>query len=293
MVTDYVERAASGHVVLDIGDGVGALIVHTTEQLRGREIEASPHGHDWLRTHTAVLERRLGGRTLFAAVFPALPAGAYTIWRNDRSGDEITIAGGAVAELDWRTVGDVTLRLSQAHRDDSRDEPRPAVTLDDLPPRYRRGQAISAAPMGTAPMRYTADGRVAWDQMWTAFCDLALAGGPPHRDAMLEPAAPEEALAAPDAYARVVAEIERGLLLVTGLPTVRSTSPGWVGLRCTGEEMARWLRRAIEVENVRVRCDGAVLYLPAGPHFREEREIKNVVTVVAKTHHYWIEHRTG
>jgi sirohydrochlorin cobaltochelatase len=42
-----------------------------------------------------------------------------------------------------------------------------------------------------------------------------------------------------------------------------------------------------------VRRDGAVLYLPAGPHFREEREIKNVVTVVATTHHYWIEHRTG
>ena len=36
----------------------------------------------------SALERRLGRRTLFAAVFPALPAGAYTIWRNDRSGDE-------------------------------------------------------------------------------------------------------------------------------------------------------------------------------------------------------------
>jgi sirohydrochlorin cobaltochelatase len=57
--------------------------------------------------------------------------------------------------------------------------------------------------------------------------------------------------------------------------------------------MARWLRRAIEIENVRVRREGAVLYLPAGPQFRAEKEIKNVVTVVAKTHHYWIEHRTG
>ena len=142
-------------------------------------------------------------------------------------------------------------------------------------------------------MRYNANGQVAWDEMWTDFCDLALAGGPPHRDAMLEPAAPEEALAAPDDFARVVAEIERGLLLVTGLPTVRSTSPGWVGLQCTGEEMARWLRRAIEIENVRVRRDGIVLYLPAGPYFGADKEIKNVVTVVAKTHHYWMEHRTG
>ena len=57
--------------------------------------------------------------------------------------------------------------------------------------------------------------------------------------------------------------------------------------------MARWLQHAITVENVKVRRDDTVLYLPAGPHFREEKEIKNVVTVVAKTHHYWMEHRNG
>jgi len=31
--------------------------------------------------------------------------------------------------------------------------------------------------------------------------------------------------------------------------------------------------------------------LPAGPAFRLDKEIKNVITVVAKTHHYWTEHR--
>jgi len=35
------------------------------------------------------------------------------------------------------------------------------------------------------------------------------------------------------------------------------------------------------------------LYLPAGPQFRIEREIKNVITVLAKTHHYWQEHIAG
>jgi sirohydrochlorin cobaltochelatase len=144
--------------------------------------------------------------------------------------------------------------------------------------------------MGSAPLLYTDEGQVAWDQMWTDFCDLALAGGPPHRGTLLEPILPAEAIADPAGYERVVAEIERGWQLVTGLPTVRSTTPGWVGLRCSDEEMALWLLRAIVVENVSVRREGTTLFLPAGPHFQLEEEIKNVITVVAKTHHYWKEH---
>ena len=73
---------------------------------------------------------------------------------------------------------------------------------------------------------------------------------------------------------------------------MRSKSPGWVGLRCIDEEMALWLLRAIIVENVCVRREGSILFLPAGPTFRLEKEIKNVVTVVAKTYHYCTEHRS-
>jgi sirohydrochlorin cobaltochelatase len=54
--------------------------------------------------------------------------------------------------------------------------------------------------------------------------------------------------------------------------------------------MALWLLRAIVVENVTVRREGTILYLPAGPDFKLENEIKNVITVVAKTNHYWQEH---
>jgi sirohydrochlorin cobaltochelatase len=54
--------------------------------------------------------------------------------------------------------------------------------------------------------------------------------------------------------------------------------------------MAIWLMRAIVVENVMVRREGSVLFLPAGSRFTLEDEIKNVVTAVAKTHHYWTEH---
>jgi hypothetical protein len=54
--------------------------------------------------------------------------------------------------------------------------------------------------------------------------------------------------------------------------------------------MAGWLLRAIVMENVAARRRGAILELPASPHFRLEKEIKNVITVIAKTCHYWLGH---
>ncbi len=158
-----------------------------------------------------------------------------------------------------------------------------------LPPRYQ-DQLPSAAPMGAAGLKIADDGSVAWNEIWTDFCDLALAGGPPHRGSLLEPVNPTEIEANPEGYEKTLAELERGLTMVTGLPVVRSVNPGWIGLECDSEEMALWLLRAIVVENVSVRREDKVLYFPAGPNFRLEKEIKNVVTVVAKTNHYWQEH---
>jgi cation diffusion facilitator family transporter len=163
-----------------------------------------------------------------------------------------------------------------------------------LPPRYQDPNvSVSAAPMGAAALQYDEQGEVAWDEMWTGFCELALAGGAPHRGTLLEPVHEAAIAANPAGYDRVVAEMERGLVQVTGLPTVRSEVLGWVGLECTSEEMALWLLRAIVVENVTVRREERVLWFPAGPDFRLEREIKNVITVVAKTTHYWQEHIAG
>ena len=48
---------------------------------------------------------------------------------------------------------------------------------------------------------------------------------------------------------------------------------------------------AIAAENVSVRREAATIFLPASCTFSLEKEIKNVVTVVAKTYHYWSEHR--
>jgi sirohydrochlorin cobaltochelatase len=54
--------------------------------------------------------------------------------------------------------------------------------------------------------------------------------------------------------------------------------------------MAAWMLRAIIVENILVRREGSILFLPAGPEFRIEKEIKNVITAIAKTTHYWFGH---
>lgn len=160
-----------------------------------------------------------------------------------------------------------------------------------LPPRYQGCyQEVNPHSMGSAKLKYSSDGKVAWDDVWTSFCDLALAGGPPHRGTLLGPVSAEEARANPALYRTVVEEIGRGLWLTTHLPILPLLAPGWVGVRCRDVAMAGWLVRAIVAENVSARQDGDMLLLPAGPHFQLAREIKNVVTALAKTCHYWTDH---
>ena len=155
-----------------------------------------------------------------------------------------------------------------------------------LPPRYQ-SSVPSAAPMGAAGLVFDDEGNAAWNEIWTDFCDLALAGGPPHRGSLLEPIDPAKVEANPEGYAYTLQELERGIRMVTGLPVVQSENPGWIGMECESEEMALWLLRAIVVENVSVRREKNILFFPAGPDFKLEKEIKNVVTIVAKTNHYW------
>jgi hypothetical protein len=89
--------------VLDIGDGVGALIISTRADVRGHEIEVSPVGDETRRTHTAVLERRVNGRSVFAALFLALPVGEYHIWTDDLNATQrVSIIEGEVTQVDWR-----------------------------------------------------------------------------------------------------------------------------------------------------------------------------------------------
>ncbi len=56
--------------------------------------------------------------------------------------------------------------------------------------------------------------------------------------------------------------------MITGLDVITDAPPGWIGLVCADDAMAIWLLRAILVENVAVRREGSVLYLPAAPDYR-------------------------
>ena len=139
--------------------------------------------------------------------------------------------------------------------------------------------------MAAAPFVWRADGRPDWRAMWTTFCELALFGGPPHRG-------PEQALrgardgedagaCAPD----MVAEMRRGIWETTGL-YAELGAPGWMAITCESCAMAEWLGAAIVLENVEARVEDDRVLVPAGPRLQLEDQVKSVVTVVAKTHHY-------
>ncbi len=160
-----------------------------------------------------------------------------------------------------------------------------------LPEEYQDGyEDLQPAPMRSAGLKYRADGRVAWDQIWGSFCDLAMAGGPPHKGTLLEPGRRAEIDARPERYEDVTEEICRGVRMAADLDAEPSPHPGWVRVLCLNETMTGWLLRAIVMENVSVHAHGTTLDLPAAPGFRLEKEIKNVVTVIAKTCHYWMGH---
>jgi hypothetical protein len=90
--------------VLDIGGDVGALILYTPPELVGAEIEVSPIDRPDQRTHTQVLERQTSGPPIHAALYAELTEGTYWIWDDDPDRTHVvTIRGGRVEELDWRS----------------------------------------------------------------------------------------------------------------------------------------------------------------------------------------------
>jgi hypothetical protein len=107
-------------VVLDIGGEVGALILYAPPELSGAEVEISLPGAG-PRTHSIVRERRIersaagqrtagrhaapsgpGDAAVYAAVYPGLPAGVYTIWRDAQTpAGTVQVQGGQVASWLW------------------------------------------------------------------------------------------------------------------------------------------------------------------------------------------------
>jgi hypothetical protein len=90
-------------VMVDVGPGAGALVIYTSDGLRGQEIEISPAGNDSQRTHTDVLRRKTARGYVCAAVFGSLGEGDYQLWHDSRPQPvAVVITEGQVTELDWR-----------------------------------------------------------------------------------------------------------------------------------------------------------------------------------------------
>ncbi len=90
-------------VMVDIGQGNGALVIYTGADLSGAEIEISSVGDDAHRVHTEVLRRKTANGFVNAAVFGSLPEGEYRVWHDTLPKPvDVMIVGGEVKELDWR-----------------------------------------------------------------------------------------------------------------------------------------------------------------------------------------------
>ena len=90
-----------GSIMLDLGADVGAVVVRTPGGLNEEElqIEGIDSCGQQYRTHTVVRRRDVGGATVFAAVFPSVPAGHHAVWVDHGARIEIDVAGGQVTEV--------------------------------------------------------------------------------------------------------------------------------------------------------------------------------------------------
>ena len=94
--------SGQGTVVLNIGSGIGALVIHTPGSLHGHEIEVSPVADLATRTHAEVRARYVRGGVVFSVVIDRLAEGRYVVWRDPVTPlAEVHVAGGAVTEFDW------------------------------------------------------------------------------------------------------------------------------------------------------------------------------------------------
>jgi len=93
--------SGSGTVVLELGPGAGALVLYTPAARVGAEIEISLADVAARRTHSMVRPRHVAGTTVYAAVYPDLPPGDYTIWAGSATVATVAVAAGAVTRATW------------------------------------------------------------------------------------------------------------------------------------------------------------------------------------------------
>ena len=96
--------STSGSVVLDLGPGIGALVLHAPPELDGREIQISPRdAAAGPATHSQVRPRHIAGGVRYAAVYPDLAAGEYLVWLEGAGAElPVVITGGRVTSAWWQ-----------------------------------------------------------------------------------------------------------------------------------------------------------------------------------------------
>ena len=88
------------NLILDIGADTGALIIHAAADRDQAEIEISPAGSEQARAHNIVRRREAVSGAVYAAVFPALAAGDYVVWRDAATpAGTVVVHGGRVASF--------------------------------------------------------------------------------------------------------------------------------------------------------------------------------------------------
>jgi hypothetical protein len=103
MTEERASLAATGSVMLDIGEDVGALVVHVDSPLLGHEVEARPLTGGGRPAHADVLERHTPQGPLYAVVIPGLLAGRYSVWLDGSlPWGDVEVSAGEVTELDRR-----------------------------------------------------------------------------------------------------------------------------------------------------------------------------------------------
>jgi hypothetical protein len=109
--SDHVHDAAHAHareqapdhldnLILDIGADTGALVINAAIDRDQAEVEISPVGGEQKRTHNIVRRRDAPSGVVYAAVFPAVPAGEYVVWADATTpAGTVTVHGGRVASF--------------------------------------------------------------------------------------------------------------------------------------------------------------------------------------------------
>ena len=98
MSGDHEHHQPQAGAVLDIGGGVGAVVVYAGPALDGAEIQLYAEDGTVL-THTEVHRREVGSTVVHAGLFPGVAAGRYRVDTGGERPVEVTVRGGEVVTV--------------------------------------------------------------------------------------------------------------------------------------------------------------------------------------------------